>query len=102
MLILIKLLFVLLGGGIILFSKHIPYKWVQPKPSQYIVTDKNSYMKDIRRLLWIIGIYYILIGLLYLIGFENIFFVINIPLVPVVLLARTNRALKKYYKRIAS
>jgi hypothetical protein len=99
-LILIKLLFAVLGCAVMLFSKYVPYKLIKPKSSMYVVTDKESYMKVSRKLIFNVGIYYVIVALLYLAGFENIFFIISIPLVPVILLVITNNDLKKYYKRI--
>jgi hypothetical protein len=42
-LVLFKCAFVVLGLGIIIFSRYMPYK--QPNPSLYVVTDKESFMK---------------------------------------------------------
>jgi hypothetical protein len=99
-LILIKLLFVAFGCAVMFLSKYIHYKLVKPKSSMYVVTDKETYMKVSRKLIFIVGIYYVIVSLPYLAGFENIFFIISIPLVPPILLVITNNDLKKYYKRI--
>lgn len=102
MLILLKLLFVAFGCSVIILSKYVPYKLVKPKSSMYVVTDRETYMKVSRKLFFNVGVYYVIVALLYLVGFENTFFILSIPLVPLILLAVTNNDLKMYYKRIES
>lgn len=98
--ILIKSLFLVLGGGTMVFSSYIPYKLVQPTPSKFIVIDKISYINCVKRLIFIIGVFYVVVGLLYIVGYDNPFFIISIQLIPTVLLLINSIELKKYYKKI--
>lgn len=97
---LFKLALVVLGLGIIIFSRYMPYK--QPNPSLYVVTDKESFMKYTRKMFFTIGVSYIILGILYLIGFYNLLTRTISLFIPVVIVYIFRCRLKKYYKKIES
>lgn len=97
-LVLFKLSPIVLGIGVIILSKFLPYD--PPNPSLYIVTDKESFWKYARKMIFTMGVCFIFEGILYMLGFYNIIFKVSVIFIPLIVVAIFNRKLRKYYKKI--
>ena len=64
LLLLQKILFITLGITTILLSKFLPVKFLLPNPTEYTVINMKKYIKSSKILLFTLGIYYVLCGIL--------------------------------------
>lgn len=90
-----KSLLIFLGIIIIIVSKKIPYKLIKPNLSKCNLLDKNSYVNEVRRTIFLIGLLDIILGFLSIVNINIYFYIIFIPSI---LILNMNKNLKKFHE----
>lgn len=92
---------ILMGGVGVLLSKFLSDKMISLDERRFFIEDKSEYIKIKRKQLKMLGLYYILIGILFLTIIKSqIIIMILSFLMPGVIIGKMEHKLKQLYKVI--
>lgn len=92
---------ILMGGVGVLLSKFLSDKMMSLDERRFFIEDKSEYIKIKRKQLKMLGLYYILIGILFLTIIKSqIIIMILSFLMPGVIIGKMEHKLKQLYKVI--
>lgn len=93
-LILSKTILIFCGIIIIIISKNFSFSFLLPTKNKFVILDKNQYLKTIQKNIKLLGILFIIIGLISF--FNTIIYYFTIPAI-ILLNINMNKELKKFY-----